>query len=130
MNLLGIDYGRKKIGIALATSKIAEPYGVIRFNSINEALEKIKKIIIVEVPEVEKIVLGISEGKAAKETRMFGKKITEKLKIPVNFSDETLSTESAKNLSIEARVAKKRRKKLEDAFAATLMLQSFVDNNV
>jgi len=37
MKILGIDYGRKKMGLSLATGKLAEPYDVIR---IQEALRR------------------------------------------------------------------------------------------
>ena len=43
--LLGIDYGSKKLGLALATSKIAEPLRVVRFDSFDEVIDKISIVI-------------------------------------------------------------------------------------
>src|SRR3989344_3591024 len=126
MRILGVDYGRKKIGLALASTRIAEPFKVIRYRDYEEAIEKLRQVVQVE--KVEKFVLGISEGKMAEETRKFARRIEEKLKIPIVFQDETLTTRRSQELSIEAGIKKKKRKALEDAYSATLILQSFLDS--
>ncbi|KKQ97681.1 MAG: hypothetical protein UT24_C0010G0017 [Candidatus Woesebacteria bacterium GW2011_GWB1_39_12] len=127
MHILGIDYGRKKIGLALADSEsdLAEPYRVIRFNLIEEAIKIIEKVVQVE--QVGQVVVGISEGKMAEETKNFGKKLRDKLGIPVTFQDETLTTQDAQRLSIEAGIKRKKRKNLEDAYSAALILQDYLN---
>ncbi len=122
MRILAIDYGKRKIGLALATSSIAEPYKVVRYKSEKEVLEKIEEIVKAE--KIEKIVIGISEGKMAEETKSFAKK----LNIPVVFQDETLTTQQAQELSIKAGIKRKKRKSLEDAYSATLILQAYLDS--
>lgn len=126
--IVGIDYGRKKIGLAIADtdSRLAEPLEVIRFENLDEALEKVAQVVQVE--EVEKVVLGISEGKMAKETKEFGKKLEVKLKIAVEFQDETLTTHEAQELSIKAGIKRKKRKLMEDAYSAALILQGYLDS--
>lgn len=125
MRILAIDYGKKKIGFSLATSRIAQPYKVIRYDSEREVLEKIAKILQKE--DVEEIVLGVSEGKMGKESRKFGKKLTVQFNLPVHFQDETLTTHEAQELSLEAGIKRKKRKQLEDAYSATLILQSYLE---
>ncbi len=127
MKLLGIDYGRKKIGLAIGdtNSGLAEPLKVIRFENLEEGLEKVMQEIKVE--EVERIVLGISEGEMAEETKEFGRKIEAKLKIAVAFQDETLTTHEAQNYAIEAGIKRKKRKLMEDAYSAALILQAYLD---
>jgi len=125
MRILGIDYGRKKIGLALATSRIAEPYGVIKFEGSKEAVDKIGAIISKE--EVEEVVVGISEGEMAKEINLFSNELGRKLGRRVLLSDEVLSTKTAQRLAIEAGVKRGKRRRLEDAFAAAVMLQLFID---
>ena len=126
--ILGIDYGRKKIGLAIGDSdaKLAEPYIVIRFENIYEVLKKVAQVVQVE--HVNKIVLGISEGKMANEQKGFGKRLHDKLGIEVIYQDETLTTKEAQRLSIEAGINRKKRKGLEDAYSAALILQSYLDN--
>lgn len=128
MVLLGIDYGLRKIGLALAGGRLAEPYKVIRYKAEEEAIGQIVKIAALE--KVDKIIVGISEGKSAGEARAFGVKLSGAVEVPVDYADETLSTQTAQSLSIEAGIGRAKRKSLEDAFAAAVMLQLFVDENV
>ncbi|MGB6839203.1 MAG: Holliday junction resolvase RuvX [Microgenomates group bacterium] len=125
MRILAIDYGKKKIGLSLATSMIAQPYKVIRYDSEREVLEKIAKILQKE--DVEEIVLGESEGKMGKESRKFGKKLAVQFNLPVHFQDETLTTHEAQELSLKAGIGRKKRKQFEDAYSATLILQSYLE---
>jgi putative Holliday junction resolvase len=133
MNILGIDYGRKKIGLAISDSKIAQPFSVIRFNSINEAMEKIKKVIsslaeATKDKQITRVIIGISEGEMAKETKEFGKSLKKTLNLPITYQDETLSTQEAQRLSIEANISRKKRREFEDAYTAAVILQNYLDN--
>lgn len=128
MKILGIDYGRKKIGLALAENILAEPFMVLRFDDIQDGLEKLVRLIKTE--KIEKVIMGISEGEMEKETRDFSESLKKAVSIPLEFENETLSTYEAQRKAIEAGIGQKRRKNLEDAFAASVMLQSFLDNNV
>ena len=126
MQILGIDFGEKKIGLAKATTMLAEVYGVIRVESVAEAVSKVKKVVQRE--KIEKIVVGISEGKTAEETRKFEEILSKVVKIPIVFQDETLSTQEAQDLTIEAGINRKKRKELEDAYTAAVILQRYLDN--
>ena len=125
MAILGIDYGRKKMGLSIATGKLAEPYQVIRIQKEEEATVKIGEIVKEE--GVELVVVGISEGAMGEETRSFGKRLSGHFGIKVEFWDETLSTQDSQTLSIEAGLSRKKRRGLEDAFAAAVMLQSYLE---
>lgn len=129
MHILGVDYGRKKIGLAIGDtdSKLAEPLKILRYQDIKILVEEIEKIVLES--EIEKIVVGISEGKMAEETKDFGKRLEEKLKVKVVFHDETLTTHEAQVLSIKAGIKRIKRKKLEDAYSSTLILQDYLDAN-
>jgi len=119
MKYLGIDYGEKKIGLSLAEDFLAEPLGVIKAR--NWQL-KIKEIC--QKYEIEKIVLGISEGKTALKTKIFGQKLAKVCQLPVEFYDETLTSHDA--LAKMREIGKKTSQ--EDAFAATVILQNYLDN--
>lgn len=125
MKLLGIDYGRRKIGLATAVTMLAEAYGVIRAETIQEAVNKIKKTV--ETEKITKVVVGISEGQMAQETKQFVRQLEKAINLPVVFQDETLSTQEAQRLAIEAGIRRKKRKELEDAFTAAVILQSYLD---
>ena len=49
---------------------------------------------------------------------------------PVETFDETLSTHDARRVSIEEGMKRKKRKGMEDAYAATIMLQGYLDSAV
>ena len=125
--IIGIDYGRRKIGLAIAEGSLAEPYGVIGFNSKKEALKKIEQVVQVE--HVEQVVIGVSEGRMGIEQKNFGEKLGNILKTPVVFQDETLTTQDAQKLSRNAQIKRKKRQNLEDAYSAALILQSYLDSN-
>lgn len=125
--ILGIDFGLKKVGLAAAEGPIAEPLEVVRYSDKQKLFEKIEQII--KKRSVSKIVIGISEGEMATLARSFGSKIQTKTKLPVVFFDETLSTQDAIRASIQAGVGPKKRKSLEDAFAASVILQNYIDSH-
>lgn len=123
MRLLGVDWGESKIGLALAESGLASPLATV---ATSEGVEKIKKIA--EEEKIEKVVVGISEKESAEKARAFGEVLAKVLKVSVDFSDETLTTQEALEKAAEAGIPRKKRKEMEDAYAATLMLQNYLDS--
>lgn len=125
--ILGIDYGRQKIGLAIADldSKLAEPLKVLPNESKEKTALRLKKIA--EENSVSKIIIGVSEGEMAQETKKFGEGLGRELGLDVFYQDETLSTQEAQKSAIDAGIGRSRRKKMEDAFAAAIMLQSYLD---
>jgi len=122
MTILGIDWGEAKIGVAISAGKLAEPLAVFTPDSLMSQILK-----LVNDNSAEKIIVGISENESEEKAREFGKKLKEIVSIPVEFVDETLSTYEAQYLAVEAGVPQKKRKEMEDAFAATLILQRYLD---
>lgn len=125
MKLLGIDYGKRKIGLAVSTAGLADPFGVFRFKSQRSVIAKI--VDVVRAEQIDRVVIGISEGKMARVTKDFAKELETRIKLPIVFQDETLTTKDARDLAIEARVKRKKRSKFEDAYSACLILQSYID---
>jgi len=128
MKALGIDYGRSKIGLALGVGSLAEPLKVIRVGSFEDAVQKIEKEIEIDRPD--KIVVGVSEGEMAEETKKFATAIQLFIHSTVELFDETLTSRDAQKLSIEAGIKRKKRHEMEDAYAASIMLQNYIDSFV
>lgn len=126
MTILGVDYGRAKIGLAITEGNVAQPWAVVRVSSQNDALEKITGVAKTE--GVARIVVGISEEGMGKEQEEFARALEKRIGTPVIRWDETLSTQDAKARALEAGIPRDRRKKLEDAFAASIVLQSYLDS--
>ena len=134
MRYLGLDLGTKTIGLAISdkTGLIASSYEVLRHdNNPNDCLDELKSII--ESLNVEALVLGLPKnmnntlGERAEETIKFKKILEEQLKLPVYLEDERLTTKSAESLLIKGDTSRKKRKKVIDKVAATIILQSFLD---
>lgn len=118
MKILGVDWGEKRIGLAIADDGLAEPLGTV--GSVGELIEIAKK------QRVEKIVLGLPEGKHEEKVRDLSEKLERELGVEVVLRSEVLSTESALKAAIEARKGREARRKL-DALAAAVLLQEYLD---
>jgi len=125
MNILGIDYGRSKIGLAIAEGNLADPIKVIRYSDTKILVDQLLKFI--EENKIEKVVFGVSEGEMGKESKNFSINFGKLVKIPVETFDETLSTQDAQRMSREAGIGQKKRHEMEDAYAAAIMLQNYLD---
>lgn len=126
MRLLGIDYGRAKIGLSRAETFLAEPWLVIANNE--HLLTRLDSLCRQE--EIQLIILGLPEGPLVKEIQLFAGKLTRQTGLKVIFEPETLTTQDAIGKMIAAGKKRKFRRQKEDACAAALILQNYLDNHV
>lgn len=126
MSLLGIDYGDRKLGLAIAEGKVAMPLRVVRYETQRELRDVIRRAC--DEYEISTVVVGIPRplrgGKSA-QTRAaeeFVAWLRRELSIPVLTEDERLTTAFAKRLMREWKG-----KAEDDAVAAALILQSYVE---
>ncbi len=134
MRYLGLDLGSRTLGIAISdpTGLIASSYKTIRHNEEYDKLIGIVKDIVLEM-KIDAIVLGFPKnmnntiGPKGEVSLKFKKELELVLDIPVFLQDERLSTKSATDMLIMGDVSRKKRKKVVDSVAATIILQSFLD---
>ena len=128
MNILGVDYGKKKIGLALSGGDLSRPYTILRVENQQLAIKGIKEIC--EKENIERIVIGFpqldKQSKTAKEIELFARELGKEIDIPTVFQDETLSSKEALAKMIEAGKGMKKRRE-DDAFAAAIILQDYID---
>lgn len=131
MNILCIDYGTKRIGVAVATTPIAQPLGIIP-NTKNpkltdvitdQALTQIEKVI--KEFAIEHILVGMSEGEMAEKTRRFIEKLMTRVSLPIEEIDETLTSVQATTNMKHMKQSKRRGDR--DHLAAAIMLQDYID---
>jgi len=122
--VLGIDYGLRKIGLALTDGELAEPLMVIG-NKKEKVLHNLQ--VICQKEAIEKIVIGLPESGLVKEIQKFGSNLAKITGLAVFYQDENLTTQDAIARMIAAGKSRKARKKDEDAVAAALILQSWLD---
>ena len=124
MKYLGIDFGLKHLGLAMAEGPLAEPLGEKKYSRPEGLFNYLNNLIIEQ--QVDKIVIGLPEGKLAGSVKKFGKKLTELTGREVFFQDETLSTQEAK-LKLVAAHAPPKKRRLDHSAAAALILQDYLD---
>ena len=126
---LGIDYGKKRIGLALGTL-IPQGIGVIDAELTPETIySKIKSICLEN--DVQGIVIGIpirsqgEDGALVGEIRAFAAALSEMTGLPVHFEEEQFTSAEAERLL--GRVNEKDRKAGKvDELAAVLILEQFL----
>ena len=135
MRYLGLDLGSRTLGIAIsdATGTIASAYKTIRHNEEYKHLINVVRDIV-EEEKIEGIVLGFPKnmnntiGPKAELSIKFKEELEHKVQIPIFLQDERLTTITATNVLIEGDVSRKKRKKVVDQLAATIILQEFLDS--
>lgn len=136
MKYLGLDLGSRTLGIATSdkSGMIATSYKIIRHNEeYDKLIDEVCKIV--EIENIESIVLGFPKnmnntiGPKGKLSIEFKGKLEKKLNIPIYLQDERLTTKQAEDVLIANNTSRKKRKKVIDALAATIILQSFLDRS-
>lgn len=125
MRYLGIDWGMKKIGLAISEGELATPLETIQAKSFEEAISKVVSIIEQEIADV--IIIGNPEGEMGEAV----KKASDRLKsegFEIILADETLTTKQSQMLMIQMGLGKKDRQN-DNSFAAAVILQRYLDEN-
>ncbi len=131
--LLGLDYGTKRIGVAVSTHEqnIASPLENYTRRNKREDAEFLNRIardyraagVVVGLP----VHMSGDEGTKAREARAFGTWVAQVLKLPVVFWDERFSSAMAELYLQHAEISRKKQQHRLDKVAAQVMLQSFLD---
>ncbi|GAX59743.1 Holliday junction resolvase [Candidatus Scalindua japonica] len=135
MRTLGIDYGNKRVGLAISTpvGGIAQGLQTIERIDGHDYLEELAEVI--KEKEVGEIVVGLPKnmndtiGEKAEEVLVLVETLKSKFNIPVHTIDERLTTVRANRAMAGAKMTKKGKKKRVDMIAAQFILQSYLDQN-
>jgi len=133
MRVLGIDWGRVRLGLALSdpTGLIASPVAALKRKGNKHDIGEILRIIADE--NVVEIVLGNpldmkgQSGKTANAVADFAHELKQLFNGPVHLVDERFSTHAAERSLLEADMSRERRRELRDSVAAAWTLQGFLD---
>ena len=123
MKLLGVDYGLNKVGLAISEADLVTPLEVIK---TKDAFQRI--VLVCHEQEIKTVVIGLPGGPVAPKVRAFGEKLTTLIKAKVVYQDETLTSQDATAKMIEAGKGQKARQARQDAVAAALILQSYLES--
>ena len=126
---LGVDWGTKKIGLAIGKEI---PYELATLPNNEGTIEKIVKLCQQE--KVERIVVGMpimdsgDEGENSEKISDFGNKLKEKTGRPIYFEPENLTTQTAFDLLREQGVSAEEIENKVDQTAARLILEQYIAN--
>ena len=135
MPVVGIDFGRKRIGLAITDGQGdgqgAFPLGVMERRSLKYDLETIRSRLADRA--VSLIVVGLplnmdgTEGPSARAARAFAEHVGSATGLPVEMFDERLSSFEADERLREASTSRASKKAARDAMAATVILEGWLE---
>jgi len=125
MRFLGIDYGAKRIGLALSDTvgEFSYPHLVLENKGIFRVVDVIAQLC--EKEQVTTVVIGEShdykgkENPIMKEVHQFVAELAEKIEIPIAYENETLTSAEAERLQ--------GKNHMHDASAAAIILRSYLE---
>lgn len=122
MKILGIDYGTKRIGLAISdeTQTLARELDIVSPENFWKQVNS-----ICQDNTVSEVIVGLPLGMSGQDTektqeaREFATKLHETLQLPVGFMDERLSSMQAEQITGQNEDL--------DSMAAQIILQSYLD---
>ena len=125
MRYVGIDYGAKRMGMAVGDDemRIATPRRVVLRENDVQVIGEV--VAIIRQEQAEKIIMGLplahdgSETDESREVRAFARKLKEKTDMPIEFENEIFTTRMASHGGVK--------KEDKDAASAAIILQSYLD---
>ncbi len=131
--LLGIDPGKKNIGLAICDENkaVATPFKTLIKNNFESLFKKINKIV--QENEIKGIVIGNpvnmdgSLGRSAQSSMDFAKNLSRNITIPITLWDERLSSEAAFKMTKDLNTNVTRQINNLDKNSAAFILQGAID---
>jgi len=132
MRIIGLDYGEKRIGVAVTDEMgmIAQPVDVVVRKNRQKDLESITALVKKYCPE--KIVIGYpvrldgTESIQCQKVNRFAEILASHLKLPVIRWDEAFSTKEAEEILMRSYMKREKRKEVVDKLAASIILQNYL----
>ena len=146
-SILSIDYGRARVGLAVADAdaKLAQPLGVLERVNRNEDMRRLREVV--RERGVKQIVVGLplrldgSRGEMAEEAERFAERVRKQIGVPVELVDERLTSWEAERLLEETQgrflhaektgghkgPRKVQEKMTVDAVAASVILKDYLE---
>lgn len=131
--LLGLDYGTRRIGVAMSTTEQRMSLPLETYERRTDALDRewLRKLargyravgLVVGLP----VHMSGQEGEKAREARAFGAWAAETTGLPVAYWDERYSSSAADHFLMETNYSRKNKTQRRDQLAAHVILTSFLD---
>ena len=138
MKIMGLDYGSRTVGVAVSDALLmtSQPREILRREREHQLRRTIARIAeIVREEDIRLIVLGkpvhmdTSEGVRVGETLRFRDLVTQRTGLPVELSDERLTTVEADEMMDRMGIRGQDRRQYVDMLAASVILQEYMENH-
>ncbi len=134
MRILGVDYGEKRIGLAVSIpfQNMAVPLKVINVVSHKKAILEIAETVVQE--SVDMIVVGLpinmdgSSGEMVDRVMDFVAKVAAATGKKVETWDERLTTVMAEKSMLDGDLSRSKRKSIRDKISAQILLQDYLES--
>lgn len=134
MRILGIDYGDKKIGLALSDPLLltAQPFQSYKRSRKQEDTRFFQSLV--SRYRIKKIVVGLplladgTPGTRAQKTKKFARWLEKAVNIPVILWDERFTTKEALEILRAQKASIPEKKSRKDELSAALILSSYLEN--
>jgi len=132
MKILGIDYGQKRIGLAMVQGTMAFPFKTLEKSTRDKLFTDLMAII--ESEGVQAIVLGLpldmegAETLTTRQTLNFRDSLARRTSLPIHLVNEALTSFDARERLREAGVPQHRHKQMLDQMAAVCILETYLRN--
>lgn len=134
MRILGIDYGARRLGLAIGDTEsgvatvlatLDRPRGgpAVLETLRNQCQERGVEAVVVGLP----LNMDGSRGQQAEAASEFAERLRQELGLPVETWDERLTTAQAERALLAGDLSRKKRRSRRDRLAAQLILQSYLD---
>ncbi len=132
--ILGIDYGDRKIGLAISDSLrlTAQPLGIHRLAAKDTDNRRFFEDLVTQ-HDIGEIVIGDplrmdgSSGTRAEKTREFAAWLESVVHKPIFFIDERLTTQEALHILRDQDLGARKKKDREDQIAAVIILSTYLE---
>lgn len=129
MNILSLDLGKRKVGVALTKQGIVFERPKIEFENHDKLINCLDAIC--RENEVDEIVVGIPKStrypEQAEKNKIRAEKISQELNLPVKLVDEQFTSVEAQRKLKEQGLSPEQIHDREDSFAARLILEEYLN---
>ncbi|HCN19738.1 MAG: Holliday junction DNA helicase RuvA [Planctomycetes bacterium RIFCSPHIGHO2_02_FULL_50_42] len=133
MRILGVDYGKKRLGLAISDPLCITAQGLPTLERRDIAHDMEALAGIIQEWGIDEIVVGLPKrmdntlGEAAQEALAFAEELRGRFPLTVHLMDERLSTVRAHRAMKEGGLSRKKRTERADMVSAQLILQDYLD---
>lgn len=129
---LGIDYGAKRVGLAISDGLglTARPLDVVPRSEVADRVAD-----IASTHDVGKLIIGLPtglgghEGSSAQGARELGEELSARTGLPVEYVDEKFTSRLAEGALLDSGMRRRKRRETVDKVAAAIILQTYLDRS-